>query len=157
MKLNNKTNFGVGLAIILGSFYFFYVSEKFPREISHIPGPALFPQIILGLFVILGGLTIYSAFKSPNERRPDEASQITKERQPVRNVFIFVIYILLYGLSVWGGLFIYMTPIFIFIATWTLLKFVAKPIPYGQLMIISVVLSAALYVAFVRILKVPLQ
>lgn len=154
MKKVQLLDFFVGILIVVGSACFFFLSFRFPRVIGGIPGPGLFPQIILGALVFLGFLTILGSFKSKDLKKK---SNVQKDWQSIRNVIIFTAYISLYGFFVMAGLFIYITPIFIFISTMSLLKFNSKPVRYSSLLLLSLCLTAVLYIVFIKILHIPLQ
>ena len=154
MKLIQPVEFFVGVLIVVGSTCFLFLSLRFPRVIGGIPGPGLFPQLVLGSLIFLGLLTIFGSFSTKGTYKN---SKIQKDWQSIRNVIIFTVYISLYGFFVMAGFFVYITPIFIFISTLSLLKFISKSINYVSLLLLSLSLTVVLYIVFIKILHIPLQ
>jgi len=154
LKRIQLLDFFVGLLIIAGSTSFFFLSFKFPRAIGGIPGPGLFPQLILGALIFLGILTIVSSFRAKGTYRK---AKIQTDWQPYWYVVIFTSFIAVYGVFVMVGWFVYITPIFLFGSTLALMKFNSKPINYGFLVVLSLCLTAVLYFVFIKILHIPLQ
>ena len=154
MKLIQPVEFFVGVLIVVASTCFLFLSLRFPRVIGGIPGPGLFPQLVLGSLILLGLLTIFGSFSTKGTY---QNSKNQKDWQSIRNVIIFTVYISLYGFFVMAGFFVYITPIFIFISTLSLLKFISKPINYVSLLLLSLSLTVVLYFVFIKILHIPLQ
>lgn len=139
--------------LFIGSIILFGISLDFPGSMGRIPGPALFPQIVLSLLFLLCLVTLVR-----NRAKIKYLLQLHIEfsSKTFSNILSTVAVITVYSILVSYGYFLYATLGFLFLFALILQKIRQNKVDYLSSIIFSLSSTIILYVLFVKILRIPI-
>jgi putative tricarboxylic transport membrane protein len=139
--------------IVLVSIFLLVVTGSFPTYQSKgLAGPALWPRIILVMLILLGLIVLAGLFRKPAAKGPTHQIGAGENQERILpRVFIIMGFCVLYTLVMKSFGFLLVSLAFQILTLWVM--GVRKP---KSLILGPVLLTAALYGLFIRILHNPL-
>lgn len=148
MKFKGQNIFN--LVLFFGSVFLFFYASKFP-ELKHADklGPDFWPQLVLGVIVILSGILVFFDFLSRRIEKP--VTEFSEGKPHTKRLILAIILTLSYGFSVpWLG---FLLSIFILQILFLLVLSEKKVI---VIVFLPLGLTVSIYLIFIKILYIPL-
>ncbi len=146
-----KAEITFGVAAILFAALFFILAGAFPEPKSRDVGMAFYPRILSGLIVLLSLSVIYQAIR---KKRPESSGQepmFDTEEGGLKRVFLMIGLTVVYQQVIGFAGFLVVTPIYLII-----LMLVFHAASLWRIVLISGSTTLVIYLAFQRMLKIPL-
>ncbi len=150
-----KTDIVTGSASIAFAGFVLIYSQRFPGPRGTDLGPALFPQVVAAILLVMGALVLVQAYRlrkqPPEECEPDPLDeQITPTFHGLRNVAITIVAVIAYIAVVGTAGFIPTTLVMLFV----LMK--AYGLSVLRSVLFSCLITGFVYVLFAMLLRVVL-
>ncbi len=146
----NKNDFYAGLIFVVLGVIIIILTIPFPSLGEGHPGPALFPNILAGLFIFFGLLLLIKARQPSSGSVPGEEAE-EKEKKNIGNAF-FVLGIIIAFMLLEANLgFILTSSVLLFLTMKKLGTSTIKSICF------SLLITFFVYSLFYKILRVPLS
>jgi putative tricarboxylic transport membrane protein len=149
-NMGTKDYIGGGIFVVLGVFIW-AMTLQFPVLDDNHPGPSLFPRVLGTLFIVFGGMVLYSGWKSKVKKTKEETSP--EKEQIILNYFNPILVIILIAA------FIALANKFGFIITGVAILFTLMMKLRVSLLknsMVSILLVCFIYFIFSKVLRVPL-
>lgn len=143
----NKNDFFAGLIFVVLGVTIILLTMPFPSLGEGHPGPALFPNILAGLFIFFGLLLLIKARQLTSGQPEDE----DKEKKNIGNAFFVLASIMAFMLLESNLGFILTSSLLLFLLMKKLGTSTIKSICF------SIVITLFVYSLFYKILRVPLS
>ena len=145
MRVSNQS---IGLLLIGFAVWVFIYTQGFPNLDNGYPGPALFPRVLAGLFILAGIGLIINGVRCREKWISLDTDNIT--HKGIFNILFVlgVIVCYIYFSDFFG--FLILSPILLFL----LLKFIKVKTILS--LFVSIIVPLGIYILFAKILLVPL-